>query len=145
MFGRIVGAIFLVVLIFHVVAFAVYASCSAMTGLEPTAAGDSPVVFMLSVFVQKLGHALTFVLLFHVAREPLSRRWLTYAALWWAFSVFGEIGEAITPVYSWEEALAGIIAEAIYFPLAAFATNRLIGVNVQAGPAVTTDPTRPPA
>ncbi len=69
-----------------------------MTGLEPTAAGDSPGVFMLSVLVQKIGHSITFVLLLYVGREQFSRRWLTYAALWWVFSVFGEVGEAITPV-----------------------------------------------
>ena len=64
MVARIVGAVLLTLVIFHVVAFAVYVSWSAVTGLEPTAAGDSPGMFMLSVFVQKLGHALTFVLMF---------------------------------------------------------------------------------
>lgn len=38
MFARIIGAILLTVVIFHVVAFAVYAPWSAITGLEPTAA-----------------------------------------------------------------------------------------------------------
>ncbi len=126
MFARIVGAILLTFVIFNVVAFAVYAPWSAITGLEPTAAGDSPGVFMLSVFVQKLGHAITFVLLFYVAREQFSRRWLTYAALWWLYSAIAETGEAITPLYSWEEAMAGVIAEAVYFPLAAITTNRLV-------------------
>ena len=128
MFVRIIGAILLTFLIFNVVAFAVYAPWSAITGLQPTAAGDSPGVFMLSVFVQKLGHAITFVLLFYVGREQFSRRWLTYAALWWLYSAIAETGEAITPVYSWEEALAGVIAEAVYFPLAAITTRRLIGL-----------------
>ncbi len=138
MFARITGAIFLTVVIFHVVAFAVYAPWSAITGLEPTAAGDSLGVFMLSVFVQKLGHAITFVLLFYVAREQFSRRWLTYAALWWLYSAIAEIGEAIAPLYSWEEAIAGIIAEAVYFPLAAMMTNRLIGLKTPDGPAEAT-------
>lgn len=83
---------------------------------------------MLSVFVQKLGHSLTFVLISSAAREYFSRRWLTYAALWWSFSVFGEFGEAIAPTYSWEEATAGIIAEAVYFPLAALTTKPLVGL-----------------
>ena len=135
MFTKIVGAIVATVLIFHFVAFAVYVPWSAITGLEPTAAGDSPGIFMLGVFVQKLGHAIAFVLLFYVGREQFSRRWLTYAMLWWVFSVFGEAGEAITPVYSWEEAIAGVLAEAVYFPLAAITTNRLIGLRDEAGPA----------
>lgn len=136
MVARIVGAVLLTLVIFHVVAFAVYASWSAVTGLQPTAAGDSPGVFMLSVFVQKLGHSLTFVLMFYVAREYFSRRWLTYAALWWLFSVFGEFGEAIAPTYSWEEATAGVIAEAVYFPLAAVVTKRLVGLKDTSAPAV---------
>lgn len=127
MFLRIVGAIVATFVIFHVVAFAVYVPWSMVTGLEPTAAGDSPGLFMLSVFVQKLGHAITFVLVFYLAREQLSQRWLLYAALWWVFAALGEAGEAITPVYSWEEAVAGTIAEVVYFPLAALTTTRLIG------------------
>lgn len=93
---------------------------------------------MLSVFVQKLGHAITFVLLFYVAREQFSRRWLTYAALWWLYSAIAETGQAINPVYSWEEAIAGVIAEAVYFPLAAMTTKRLIGFKGSVGPAETT-------
>jgi hypothetical protein len=127
MFARVLGAIVATLVIFHVVAFAVYAPWSAITGLEPTAAGDSPGVFMLSVLVQKLGHSITFVLVFYLARDRFSERWLSYAVLWWVFSVFGEAGEAITPVYSWEEAIAGMIAEAVYFPLAALTTRRLVG------------------
>ncbi len=138
MVARIVGAVLLTLVIFHVVAFAVYVSWSAVTGLEPTAAGDSPGMFMLSVFVQKLGHALTFVLMFYVAREYFSRSWLTYAALWWVFSVFGEFGQAIAPTYSWEEAAAGVIAEAIYFPLAALLTKRLVGLKDVVTPAAET-------
>lgn len=138
MLARIIGAILLTVVIFHVVALAVYVPWSVITGLEPTAAGDSPGVFMLSVFVQKLGHAITFVLLFYVAREQFSRRWLTYAALWWLYAAIAETGEAITPLYSWEEAVAGVIAEAVYFPLAAMTTNRLIGLKAPDCPAEAT-------
>ena len=74
MVAKIVGAILLTVVIFHVVAFAVYVPWSMMTGLEPTAAGDSRGIFMLSVLVQKIGHSIAFVLLFCIAREQLSRR-----------------------------------------------------------------------
>lgn len=139
MIARIVGAILLTVVIFHVVAFAVYGTWSAITGLEPSAAGDSLGAFMLGVFVQKLGHAIAFVLLFYIGRDQFSRRWLTYAALWWLYSAIAEIGEAITPVYSWEEAMAGIIAEAVYFPLAAITTKRLIGISAPDSPAEAVD------
>lgn len=123
--SRVVLAIVLVLLLFHIVAFAVYATWSAVTGLEPPTP-ETPGRFMLSVLVQKIGNSLTFVLLFHIARSVLSRKWLTYAFLWWLFSVFGEMGEALLPSYSLQSAVAGIVAEAIYFPAAAWVTNRLL-------------------
>ena len=123
--SRIALAIVLTLVIFHAVAFAVYGTWSLVTGLEPPTP-DSPGTFMLSVFVQKLGHSMTFVLMFYFARAAFGQRWLLYACLWWVLSVFGEFGEAIMPAYSFEDALAGVIAEAIYFPVAAFITMRLI-------------------
>ena len=123
--SRIALAIVLVLVVFHAVAFAVYGTWSLVTGLQPPTP-DSPGTFMLSVFVQKVGHSITFVLIFYFGRGAFGQRWLLYAFLWWMFSVFGELGEAIMPAYSFEEALAGIVAEAIYFPLAAFITRRLI-------------------
>jgi hypothetical protein len=42
--------------------------------------------------------------------------------------VIGEVGQAIGPNYSWKEAVAGAISETVYFPLAAFVTNWLIGL-----------------
>jgi hypothetical protein len=41
--------------------------------------------------------------------------------------MIGELGQTITPSYSFQAAIAGIISETIYFPAAAFVTNRLIG------------------
>jgi len=124
---RIALAVFLTLVLFHVVAFAVYGAWSAVTGMQPPAP-DSPGTFMLSVFVQKVGHSTAFVLLFYFGRLAFSRRWFLYATLWWMFSVFGEFGEAILPTYTLEAALAGVVAEAIDFPLAALITRRLVGV-----------------
>jgi hypothetical protein len=42
--------------------------------------------------------------------------------------IIGEIGQAISPNYSWKEALAGIISETIYLPLSALVTQWLIGL-----------------
>ncbi len=123
--GRIILATIVTLVIFHIVAFAVYGTWSMLTGLQPPTP-DSPGTFLLSVFVQKVGHSLAFVLIFYFGRSVFGQRWLLYAFLWWLFSVFGEFGEAIMPAYSVQEACAGVIAEAIYFPLAAFITMRLI-------------------
>jgi hypothetical protein len=38
-----------------------------------------------------------------------------------------EVGQAVTPDYSWLAAIGGIISEAVYFPLSAFVVTRLIG------------------
>ncbi|NIM47732.1 MAG: hypothetical protein GTN78_07020 [Gemmatimonadales bacterium] len=122
---RIVLAIGATLLITYVVAFVVYGAVAALTGLEPPQDG-SPVQFLLSVLVVKLGLAVGFVLLFAVAREIWRDRWLVYALIWWVLFVVSEIGQAIAPDYSWLEAGAGIVAEAVYCPLAAWVTAKLL-------------------
>lgn len=82
--------------------------------------------FLLSVLVVKLGLAVGFVLLFSLARRIWARRWPLYALVWWDTFAITEVGQAIGPNYSWLEAGAGIIAEAIYYPLAAMVTARLL-------------------
>ena len=111
----------------------VYGSVAAVTGLEPPQDG-SPAQFLLSVLVVKLGLAVGFVLLFAVARDVWQGRWLLYGFIWWVLFAVSEVGQAIGPQYSWLEAGAGIIAEAVYCPLAAWATAKLLGT--QRGPGV---------
>ncbi len=125
--GKILTAIVLVLAIIFVVAFLVYGTFSALTGLK-TPGGASPLVFLTSVLVVKLGHAIAFVLIFYIARHSFSPRWVVYAFIWWLMFVLGEVGQALNPNYSWQEAIAGIISETVYFPGAAFVTNWLIGV-----------------
>lgn len=124
---KIVVCVSVTLMIMYAVAFLVYGVVSAMTGLKPPE-GAPPIVFLLSILVVKTGHAVTFVLLFHLARSSLTGRWLWYAVLWWLMFVLGEVGEAIGPRYSWQEAVPGVVAETIYFPLSAFVVNRLLGV-----------------
>ncbi len=124
---RILLAIGATLLITYVTAFVVYGGVAALTGLEPPQNG-SPVQFLLSVLVVKLGLAVGFVLLFAVARDVWQDRWLLYAFIWWALFAVSEVGQAIGPQYSWLEAGAGIVAEAIYCPLAAWVTAKLLSV-----------------
>jgi len=123
--GRRLLAIAVCFVIFFVVPFPFYAGLAALTGLEPPE-GASPAVFMLSVTVQKLGHAVVFVLLFEAVRSVFQTRPMRYAAYWWVLFVINEVGMAIGPEYSWTEAAAGVLAESIYFPLAALVTSRLL-------------------
>ena len=118
-----IGAVFLIM---NLATFIAYGSLAAIMGLEPPANG-SPGQFFASVLVVKLGLAGGFVALYHVAREIWNVRWMQYALMWWAMFAVIEVGQAIAPNYSWADALGGIIAEAIYFPLAALATRRLLG------------------
>jgi hypothetical protein len=112
-------------IIMYAVPFPFYAGASALTGLE-TPEGASPAVFMLSVLIIKVGAAAAFVLILYLARETLCRRWLSYAFAWWLFFVLAELGQAIGPGYSWTEAIAGILSETVYCPLAALTANRLL-------------------
>jgi hypothetical protein len=125
--GKTILSIVLTLAIIYIVPFLVYSVFSAVAGLKPPE-GASPLQFLVSVFVSKVGTAIAFVLIFYFARDSLSGQWLLYAFIWWLASVMGEIGQAIGPNYSWKEAFAGGISETIYFPLSAFVTNWLIGL-----------------
>ena len=81
---------------------------------------------MASVLVTKVGTALAFVLIFHVARDALRGRWFLYAFLWWVMFVIHEAGQAIGPGYGWMEAAAGMLAETAYCPLSAYLTHLLL-------------------
>jgi hypothetical protein len=118
-------------IIMYVVPFPFYAGAAAMTGLQPPE-GATPAIFMLSVLIIKVGAAAAFVLIFYFARESLGGRWLSYAFAWWLFFVIAELGQAIGPGYSWTEAIAGILAETVYCPLAALAADRILRPKVPA-------------
>lgn len=124
---KIILAIILVLAVIYIVPFIVYAIFSAVAGLKPPE-GASPLTFLLSVFVSKIGAAIAFVLIFYFARNSLSGHWFLYAVIWWAMLVIGEIGQAIGPNYSWKEAFAGVISETIYLPISAYMVNWLITV-----------------
>jgi hypothetical protein len=125
--AKVILSILLVLIIIYVVPFLVYGIGSAVAGLK-TPEGASPIKFLISVLVTKIGTAIAFVLIFYFARSSLSGQWLLYAFVWWTMLVIGEIGQTIGPNYSWKEALAGMISETVYFPLAAYLTNWLLGV-----------------
>lgn len=122
---KILLSIILVLAIIYIVPFIVYGLSSALIGAKMPE-GVSPLMFLLSVLISKIGTAIAFVLIFYFARNSLSGHWLLYAFIWWLMFVIGEVGQAIGPNYSWKEALAGVISETAYFPLSAFIVNWLI-------------------
>lgn len=117
--------ILLVFIIMNLGTFIVYGGTSAIFGLQPPNDGP-PAQFMISVLLVKVGMALGFVLLFVLARGFWVGSWLTYAFIWWVMYSIVEIGQAVAPNYSALDAGAGIVAEAVYFPLSAFITARLL-------------------
>ena len=125
--GKTALSIVLTLTIIYIVPVLVYGVFSVAAGLKPPE-DASPVQFLVSVFISKVGTAIAFVLIFYLARDSLSGRWLLYALIWWLMFVIGEVGQAIGPNYSWKEAIAGVISETMYFPLSAFVTNWLIGL-----------------
>lgn len=87
--------------------------------------GDSPVWFLVGVFVSKLGTAIAFVAFFTLAPSELGKNWWAYALIWFLMFALDEIGQAIGPNYPWGNAVAGILSEAFYFPLSAVLLSRL--------------------
>jgi hypothetical protein len=121
---RILSATLVVWIILFAVPVVVYGLYSAVTGLAPP--GDAPWLFLTGVAVSKLGTALMFVLLFGLAEVHLKGQWLLYALIWWLMFAFGEVGQAIGPGYSWQEAVPGVVSEAIYLPLSSLVLNRMM-------------------
>ena len=117
--------------IMYVVPLPVYALMSAI-GLVEMPDEGTPGQFMLSVLVVKIGVALGFVLLLRFASGVFAAHWLLYGAIWWLMFAIVEIGQAIGPNYSIGDALGGVIAEAVYFPLSSWATVRLLGYGKEA-------------
>jgi hypothetical protein len=114
----------LVWLVIFIVPIVVYGAFAAVTGLKSP--GSSPVLFLVSTAVSKLGTAIAFVGLFYIGRDVLGGQWVLYAGLWWLMFVIGEAGQAIGPDYSVQEAMAGAISETIYFPLSGLIVSWLV-------------------
>ena len=103
--AKVIKCIFLVLVIIYIVPFLVYSLFSIVAGLRPPE-GASPLQFLLSVLVSKVGTSFAFVLILYLARQSLVGRWLGYALIWWVMFIIGEVGQAIGPHYTWKEAIA---------------------------------------
>jgi hypothetical protein len=121
---RVVAGVAAVWVIIFAVPIAVYGVFSAVSGLQPP--GESPMQFLLGTAVSKLGTAVAFVLIWYLAREIIGPQWLLYVGIWWLMFVLGEVGQAIGPSYSLQEAIAGVISESIYLPLSGLIVSWLV-------------------
>jgi hypothetical protein len=123
---KILLTIFLVLVVIYIVPFLVYAGFTLVTDLRAPA-DISPGRFLLSILISKVGVSIAFVLIYYKVRNSLNGKWLWYSSVWLAMLIFGEVGQAIGPDYSWTEAIAGIISEIIYFPVSGYIVHRLVG------------------
>lgn len=121
---RIALAVAIVFAIIFVVPVLVYGLFSRVSGLQPP--GGDPSAFLAGVAVSKLGTAAAFVGIWVLGRGALGPHLAAYVALWWMMFVLGEIGQALGPDYSWQEAIAGILSETIYLPLSGIVLARLL-------------------
>lgn len=124
---KILLSIILVLAVIYIVPFIVYGLSSTLIGAKMPE-GVSPLMFLISVLISKIGTAIAFVLIFYFARNSFSGHWLLYAFIWWLMFAIGEVGQTIGPNYSWKEAVAGVISETIYLPISAYLVNWLIKV-----------------
>jgi hypothetical protein len=123
---RVLWAWFVVLAVMYLVPFLVYGPASALGWVE-IPVPEAPGRFVVSVLATKVSLATGFVGVFFVGRSVFGARWLTYAAVWWLMFGLGEVGSALAGQYGWGEAMAGILAEAIYVPASAYLAKRILG------------------
>ncbi len=107
------------------VPFVVYGAASVFLSLRQP---DGPAWrFLLGVAVTKLGTAAAFVVLFAASREAWrGRRWLLYGAIWFLAFAASEAGDLVRGASNSAEAILGVLSEAVYAPVSAFAAHRLL-------------------
>jgi hypothetical protein len=118
-------AILLVLLVIYVVPFVVYGGASAAGLLAPPTSA-SPGMFLLGVLVTKLGTAVAFVIIFGLSKAIWGPRWLLFGLVWFGMFTCTELGEALSGRSTNLEAVLGVLSEAIYAPVSAFITKRLL-------------------
>ena len=87
---------------------------------------EKKLIFFFGVSLQKFGTAMGFVTLFYLGKEHFVDNWFQYGLVWFLMFAMTEIGQAFLDNSPKKEMAAGIISEAIYFPLSAFIISLLI-------------------
>ncbi len=73
-----------------------------------------------------MGTSFGFVVIYYLGKANFESNWLIYSLVWVGMFAIVEVGQALIPNYSKKEALAGIISEVIYFPLAGLVMVNLL-------------------
>lgn len=110
-------ATFIIIFIVPVIVYGIFAKYNLVKEPEKKAR------FFASVVIQKIGTSIGFVLLLGLQN---SDNWLIYGVLWTLMFAIVEIGQSLSDIYTKNDAIAGILSELIYFPLAAYAVHLLL-------------------
>ena len=109
--------------IIFIVPVIIYGIFSKLLGIqEPEKKG----VFFIGVLIEKIGTTIGLVGIFTIAKDFFLEHWLSYALLWFLMFAITEIGQIFLKQSTKKEAVAGVISEAVYFPLAVFVLTLLI-------------------
>lgn len=115
---------FVTLIIIFVVPIVVYGFFVKLFGIKEPA---KKAKFFLGVLIEKIGTSIGFVTLFYLGKDLFINNWLAYGMVWLAMFALTEIGQVYMTGSSKKEAIAGVISEAIYFPLAAYVISLLLG------------------
>ena len=121
---RVLVAVILVWALLFAIPFAVY--CSASTFLDLKAPVGPAWRFLCGVAVTKLGTTAAFVALFALSRDAWRGHWPLYGSIWFAMFAASEIGDVVRMSTGIDEAILGILSEAVYAPASAFVINRVL-------------------
>lgn len=110
-------AVLAVLAVIYVVPLLLYGISSRYISM-PAPEDAGPVRFLSGILITKLGTAVAFVVLFWLARDVFAQNSLAYAAPWFVMFAASEAGDAISGRSSVAESVIGVVAEAIYVPLA---------------------------
>lgn len=113
----------LTLIIIFVIPIIVYGIFVSLFGLKEP---EKKLRFFVGVLIEKVGTSAGFVALFYLGKDSFIDSWLIYSLVWVAMYAITEIGQVYMTDSSKKEAAAGIISEAIYFPLAAFVISLLV-------------------
>ena len=121
---RVLVAVILVWALLFAIPFAVYGSAS--TFLDLKAPVGPAWRFLCGVAVTKLGTTAAFVALFALSRDAWRGHWPLYGSIWFAMFAASEIGDVVRMATGIDEAILGILSEAVYAPASAFVINRVL-------------------
>lgn len=109
--------------ILYIVPFIVYGLFAVIFHIKEP---EAKLSFLLGVLIQKIGTSVGFVGFFILGKDYFLEQWLLYSMVWVGIFALAEIGQLFMSDYSKKEAVAGVISEVIYFPLAAAVLASLV-------------------